>query len=122
MNVENENETFAIMEYVKSANLKGGVEIGKDEFLWDLGGVFLRFAIDVRETTVFYSHRKNQFFNIGHFHEDNCNVIGMIKDINSEDKIVQITVHPLGINFSIVDKTDMKKRNWLIVRHYYSLL
>ncbi len=122
MNVGNGDEVLAIMEYIKSANLKGSVEIGNNEFLWDLGGVFLRFAIDVRETTVFYLHRKSQLLNIGHFHEDNFNVISLINEINSEDKRVQITVHPLGDSFSIINKTDKKKRSWLIVRYYYSQL
>lgn len=106
--MENNNEINTIMEYVKSADLKGSVEIiGDDEFLWDLGGIFLHFAIDARETTVFYSRRKSQRFGFCHFHEDNC----VIKDINSEDKIVQITVHPLGDNFCIVNKSDKKKKS-----------
>ena len=54
MRVNNKDEVLAIMEFIKSANLKGNVEItGDDEFLWDLGGVFLRFLIDNGETTVF---------------------------------------------------------------------
>ncbi|MDE7395765.1 MAG: hypothetical protein K2M95_06580 [Clostridiales bacterium] len=120
MNVENENEALAIMEYVKTADLKGNVEIGKDEFLWDLGGIFLRFAIELRETTVFYSRRKSQLFGIGHFHLEHADVINTIQEINREDRIVRITVDPLGSSFCIVNKTDKKKKSWLIVRHYYS--
>lgn len=120
MNMENENDVLAIMEYVKTAKLKGSVEIGKDEFLWDLGGIFLRFTIDNLETTVIYARRKSQRFGIGHFHEDNCDVISLINEINNEDKIVQVTVHPLGSSFCIVNKTDRRKKNWVIVRHYYS--
>ncbi len=54
-----------IMEYVKSANLKGNMEIiGDDKFLWDLDGIFLSFLVDNRETTVLYSSRKNIFFKL----------------------------------------------------------
>ena len=122
MSADNKNEILTIMEYVKTADLKGSVEINKDEFLWDIGGIFLRFAIDIRETTVFYARRKSQLFGIGHFHEDNCDVISLINEINNEDKIVQITVYPLGSSFSIVNKNDKKKKSWGIVRHYYSLI
>lgn len=120
MNMENENKVLTIMEYVKTADLKGNVEIGKDEFLWDLGGIFLRFSIDIRETTVFYSRRKSQLSGIGHFHEDNCDVISLINEINNADKIVRISVHPLGSSFCLVDKTHKKKKSWVIVRYYYS--
>jgi hypothetical protein len=35
MSVNNKDEVLAIMEFIKSANLKGNVEItGDDEFLW----------------------------------------------------------------------------------------
>ena len=113
------DEVLAIMEYVKKSSLKGKVEIQDDGFIWDLGGVYLRFAIDARETTVFYAHRK-KFLWDGHFHEDNCDVISLINEINKEDKIVKITYHPLGDSFCIINKTDRKKKSWLIVRHYYS--
>ena len=63
MSVNNKDEVLAIMEFIKSANLKGNVEItGDDKFLWDLGGVFLRFLIDNSETTVLYSRRKSKLF------------------------------------------------------------
>ena len=123
MSIDNKDKVFEIMEYVKSANLKGNVEIiGEGEFLWNLGGIFLRFYIDNREATVFYSRRKSRFSEIGHFHENTCNVIDLIKDINSEDKRVHIAIGLGGSNFDIEQKTDKKKRSWLIVRHYYSEL
>jgi len=123
MSVDNKDEALVIMEYLKSANLKGNVEIiGDDEFLWDLGGIVLRFLIDNGETTVLYSRRKSQFFDIGHFHEDNCNVISLIQDINSEYKRVHIAVLFGGSNFSIEPKTEKKKKSLLFVRHYYSEL
>ena len=123
MSVNNKDEVLAIMEFIKSANLNGNVEItGDDEFLWDLGGVFLRFLIDNGETTVLYSRRKSHLFEIGHFHEDNCDVISLIQDINSEDKRVHIAVLLGGSNFSIEHKTEKKKKSWVLVRHYYSKL
>ena len=121
MSVDNNDEVLTIMKFVKSANLKGTVEIiGDDEFSWDLDGVFLRFLIDNRETTVLYSRHKRQLFEIGHFHEDNCNVISLIQDINTEDKRVHIAVLLGGSNFGIEHKTEKKKKSWLFVRHYYS--
>ena len=123
MSVNNKDEVLAIMEFIKSANLKGNIEItGDNEFLWDLGGIFLRFLIDNSETTVLYSHRKSHFFEIGHFHEDSCDVISLIQDINNEDKRVHIAVLLGGINFSIEHKTEKKKKSWVLVRHYYSKL
>ena len=123
MGVDNKDEVLTVMEFVKSANLKGNVEIiGDNGFLWDLGGIFLRFIIDSRETTVLYSRRKSHFFEIGHFHEDNCDVISLIQDINSENKRVHISVILGGSNFSIEYKTESKKKSWLFVRHYYSEL
>lgn len=122
MSPENKTEVSDIMEYVKSANLKGSLEIGENEFLWNLGGIYLRFNLDDCETTISYSRHRNQVFDIGHFHEDNNNVIDLIKNINCEDKRVQISVYLLASNFRLVDKTDKRKRNWLIIRHYYSSL
>ena len=123
MSVNNKDEVLAIMEFIKSANLKGNIEITDDnEFLWDLGGVFLRFLVDNRETTVFYSRGKSHFFEIGHFHEVNCDVISLIQDINSEDKRIHIAVLLGGSNFSIVHKTEKQKKSWVLVRHYYSEL
>ena len=121
MNADKKDEVLAIMGYVKSTDLKGNVEIGETDFWWDLGGLFLHFMIDEIETTVFYSRRKSQFFDIGHFHEDNCNVIKLIQDINSEDKRVHVAVLLGGSSIGIENKTDKKKRSWLI-RHYYSEL
>ena len=123
MSVNNKDEVLAIMEFIKSANLKGNIEITDDnEFLWDLGGVFLRFHVDNRETTVLYSRGKSHFFEIGHFHEVNCDVISLIQDINSEDKRIHIAVLLGGSNFSIEHKTEKQKKSWVLVRHYYSEL
>ena len=121
MSVDNKEEVLAVLEFVKAAQLKGTVEIISDyEFIWDLGGIFLRFLIDNRETTVLYSRRKSHLFEIGHFHEDNCNVISLIQDINSEDKRVHIVVKLGCSDFGIEYKTEKKKKNWVVVRHYYS--
>ena len=121
MSVDNKEEVLAVMEFVKSAQLKGTVEIISDnEFSWDLGGVFLRFLVDNRETTVLYSRRKSKLFEIGHFHEDNCNVISLIQDINSEDKRVHIAALLGCSDFGIEHKTEKKKKSWVLVRHYYS--
>ena len=112
-----------IVDYVKSANLKGKVEmIGDTEILWDLEGIYLRFLIDDRETTVLYSHRKNRFFEIGHFHEDNCDVINLLQDINGKDNRVHISAFLGCSNFGLEQKTEKKKKSWLFVRHYYSNL
>ena len=116
-----DNELLTIVNYVKNTSLKGNVEIISDEeFLWDLGGVFLRFLLDKRQTTVLYSRRKNRFFDIGHFHEDNDGVLNLIKDINSENKRVHITSHLLGSDFSVEDKAEKTKKSLLFIRHYYS--
>ena len=123
MSVDNEKELLAMIEFVKATKLKGTVEIISDyEFLWDLDGIFLRFFVDNNETTVSYSRRKSLLFEIGHFHEDNCDVISLIQDINSEDKRVHIAVLLGGSNFSIEHKTEKKKKSWVLVRHYYSKL
>ena len=123
MSANNKDEVLAIMEFIKSANLKGNIEITDDnEFLWDLSGVFLCFLVDNRETTVLYSRGKSHFFEIGHFHEVNCDVISLIQDINSEDKRIHIAVLLGGSNFSIEHKTEKQKKSWVLVRHYYSEL
>ena len=47
MSVEDKN--VALIEYVKSSELKGKVQIISDyEFLWDLGGISLRFLFDAQ--------------------------------------------------------------------------
>ena len=76
-----------------------------------IGGVFLRFLVDNRETTVLYSRRKSKLFEIGHFHEDNCNVISLIQDINSEDKRVHIVALLGCSDFGIEHKTKKKKKD-----------
>ena len=123
MSVNNKDEVLAIMEFIKSANLKGNVEItGDNQFLWDLDGVFLRFLIDDRETTVVYSHRKSPLFDIGHFHEDNRDVISLTQNINNGNKRVHIAVLLGNGMFSVEHKTEKKKKSWVLVRHYYSEL
>ena len=117
------DKALEIMEYVKSANLKGKVEIIDDDVvLWDLDGVCLKFLIDDGTTTILYSRRKNMLFAIGHCHEDNCDVINLIQDINSEDNMVHITVFLGSSLFAVEHKTKQKKKSWLLVRHYYSRL
>ena len=116
------NEVSSIIEYVKSTELKGNVEIVSDNcFMWDIGGIFLHFSIDDRETIIEYSKIKNRISYIGHFHEDNCNVINLIQDINNENKRVHICTF-LGSNFCVEDKLKKKKKNFLFIRHYYSEL
>nr|MBE6545757.1 hypothetical protein [Oscillospiraceae bacterium] len=80
------DKALEIMEYIKSANLKGKVEIiGEDTALWDLDGVCLKVLIDDRETTIlYYSRHKSMFFEIGHCHYDNSDVINLMKDIKFE--------------------------------------
>lgn len=120
-----EDKNVALMEYVKSTELKGKVQIISDyEFLWDLGGIFLRFLFDDQEAMIIYSRRKSNYFEIGHFHEDCCNLINLIKDINSADKRVHIAVlfYIFGSSFRIENKAKKKKKSWLIVNHYYSEL
>ena len=117
------DKALEIMEYVKSASLKGEVEIiGDNVILWDLDGVCLKFLVDDRETTILYSRRKNMFFEIGHCHEDNCDVTNLMQDINSEDNIVHITAFWGSSWFAVEHKTEQKKKSWLFVRHYYSRL
>ena len=46
-------EVFLIIRFIKSANLKGKIEIiGDTTLTWDLGGLFLQFCLDDLETTV----------------------------------------------------------------------
>ena len=121
MSTGDKDQVLAIMEFVKAANLKGNVELtGEAEFLWYLGGIFLRFLVDNRETTVLYSRHKSRFFEIGHFHEDNCDVINLVQDINREDKRVHIAVLLGGSNFGVEQKTQKKKKSCVLIRHYYS--
>ncbi len=125
MSVDDKNKDAAFMEYVRSIELKGKVEIISDyEFLWDLGGIFLRFLFDDKETTIIYSRRRSNYFEIGHFHEDSCNVISLIKDINNADNRIHIAVlfYMFGSSFCIENKAKKKKKSWLIVNHYYSEL
>lgn len=116
------DEIKPIIQYVKSTKLKGNVEIiADDQFIWDLGNLYLRFLLDNNETTVLYSKKKNQIFEIGHFHENNRDTINLIQAINEEDKRIHI-VSFFGSIFYVEDKIKKKKRSWLLVRHYYSEL
>ena len=123
MSVEDKN--VALMEYVKSTELKGKVQIISDyEFLWDLGGISLRFLFDAQEAIIIYSRCKSNCFEIGHFHEDSCNLINLIKDINNADNRIHIAVlfYMFGSTFRIENKAKKKKKSWVIVNHYYSEL
>lgn len=123
MSIKNTDEILTIMEFIKTTNLKGYVEItGEDQFIWDLGGVFLSFFVGNRETTVLYSSGKSLLGEIGHFHEDNCDVISLIQDINNEEKRVHIAVVLGSSMFSIEHQAEKKKKNWVLARHYYSEL
>ena len=113
-------EVFLIIRFIKSANLKGKIEIIGDNFTWNLGGLFLHFGLDDLETIVLYSDHKGGHSDLGHFHEDTCNVINLIQEINREDKRVHITTAFWGSSFRLEDKTKEKKKNGLFVRHYYS--
>ena len=80
------NDTLTIIEFVKSIKAKGYIEIINDyTFTWNLGGLFLHFLIDDEETTISYSRHKAHH-QIGHFHQDNYDVINLIQDINNENK------------------------------------
>ena len=117
-----QDEINAIMEYISSTNLKGRVEIGdNDSFWWHLGGVSLSFHIGSGETTIEYGRYNWKHFPIGHLHVDNSDLIQMIKEIDSESKMVEISsALPLGSSFAIIDKTRKKKKSWLLIRRYYS--
>lgn len=107
------DEIKPIIEYVKSTKLKGNVEIiSDDQFIWDLGNLYLRFLLDNHETTVLYSKKKSQIFEIGHFHEDNRDTLNLIQAINSENKRVHI-VSFFGSIFYVEDKIKKKKKSWL---------
>lgn len=92
------DEIKPILEYVKFTKLKGNVEIiSDDQFIWDLGNLYLHFLLDNRDT------------------------LNLIQAINSKNKRVHI-VSFFGSIFYVEDKIKKKKRSWLFVRHYYSEL
>ena len=121
MNVDNQDNISAIKEYVNNTNLKGCVEVKGDSIWWHLGDVILEFCIDPRETTILYYCRKKKPHYIGHFHEDHSAIIPLIQDINSEDKMVCITVNFGESNIKLISKETPKKKNRFFVRRYYSL-
>ncbi|MDE6442342.1 MAG: hypothetical protein K2L12_06300 [Clostridia bacterium] len=102
--------------------LKGKVDIGKDLLWWELGNIKLNFSVDIDETLVTYYHCKRKSKYIGHMHLDNCDLINLINDINSENKMVKITVSFLGSTFDVIDKNIKKKKSWFLVRRYYSVI
>ena len=120
---ESQNEVLTIIEYVKSANLKGSVEINRESFWWNLGDVTLVFYLGDGETIVEYYHSKHIRFNLGHLHVNTSDLMKFIQDINCENKMVKISVFiPLLISkLTIVNKTVGKKRSGLFVRRYYSI-
>lgn len=120
MDVSNQDEILSIIEYVKSAKLKGNIKIEENAFIWELGDVCLHFYIDYCETTIEYFGRKNKICSVGHFHEDNSSVVELINDINCESNMVEISVSFLGSSFNLLDKTTKKKKSWFFVRRYYS--
>lgn len=116
-------EVFLIIRFIKSANLKGKIEIiGDTTLTWDLGGLFLQFCLDDLETTVLYSDHKGGHCELGHFHEDTCNVINLIQEINREDKRVHITTS-FWVAASALKIKQRKKRKTaylfaIIIRNY----
>lgn len=121
MDIDNQDNISAIMEYVNTADLKGRVEIKENSIWWHLGDVILEFCVDPRETTVLYYCRKKKPHYIGHFHEDHSAIIPLIQDINSEDKIVCITSIFGESNIKLINKDTPKKKSRFFVRRYYSI-
>ena len=117
--MENINYKNLIFDFVKSNTLKGYVEKGDDVFDWHMGELILRFNIGTNETLVEYYHKKC-LFSIGHFHENNEGVIDTIKEINDENKVVEIKKFMFGSSFRLVLKTAKRKKNWLFTKYYYS--
>lgn len=115
-----QDEVSSIINYVKSAKLKGSVDVGEEWFWWNLGDVELYFCIDKYDTTVSYFRNGHKTILIGHFHVDNSEVVKLVQDINCESKMVQITASVLFSSFSIINKTDKKKKSWFLCRRYYS--
>lgn len=121
MKTDEQNEfILSIMNYVKTAKLKGSVKIEENQFSWYLGDIRLIFYMDLRETTVEYYRLKGKM-PIGHFHEDNSEVIKLIEDINCDGKMILITDTWLGSAIRLVDKSEKKKKSRFFVRRYYSI-
>ena len=121
MRIENKDEVLAIMEYVKSTNLKGDVDISEDDFWWNLGDIELYFSFDITETKIEYHLCKNKMIYLGHTHYNNSDVLKLIQEINDENKMLKITVTPLFSTLSVVDRTAKQKKSWFLVRRYYSI-
>ena len=119
-----DNQSFAddkeIIDHVKSMHLKGEVSFENYGFRWELGGLSLAFIFNSGETVINYYKGKGRLVEIGHTHVDNEEVINMINEINRDDKMVKITATCLGSTFRIVDRTEKRKKSWLLVRRYYS--
>lgn len=120
MDIGTQDNILSIMNYIKTVKVKGNVDIGEACFWWKLGDVELHFCIDPDETTVSYYRKGHTKTSLGHFHKDNSDVVNLIQDINSESKMIQITVSFLCSNFSIINKTAPKKKSWFLCRRYYS--
>ncbi|MGN1207746.1 MAG: hypothetical protein ACI4SP_05550 [Eubacteriales bacterium] len=120
MDNSGQDDILSIMNYIKTVNLKGKVDIEEHFFWWNLGNIELYFCIDTNETTVSYYRNGHKLHYLGHFHIDNSDVVNLIQDINSESKIIQITYSFLGSGFSVIDKTAEKKKSWFLCRRYYS--
>ena len=121
MNIDNQDNISAIIEYCNNTDLKGRVEIRGDSIWWYLGDVILEFYIDSREATVLYYCKKKKPHYIGHFHEDHSAIIPLIQDINSEDKIVCISVIFGESDVKLINKDTPKKKSRFFVRRYYSI-
>jgi len=111
-----------ILDYVRSAKMKGTVDVDDYGFTWDLGGVFFRFSVYDNQTDVDYFGDTHDDDPIGKFIKDNAEVLPFIEEINDENKMVAITKHFLDIcvTFEVVDKSTPKKQSGLFTRHYYS--
>ena len=110
----------SIIEYVKSAKLKGTISFKDYGFVWNLESLDLEFIFNNGEMVIAYYTGKNYSKSIGHEHVDNEDVIELIKEINREDKMVKITYFLGASMFDIVDKTEKRKKSWFLVRRYYS--
>lgn len=111
-----------ILDYVRSAKMKGVVDVDDYGFTWDLEGVFFRFNVYENQTDVDYFGDTHDDEPIGKFIKDNAEVLPFIEEINDENKMVAITKYFLGLctSFEVVDKSTPKKQSDMFVRHYYS--
>lgn len=119
---ERQSDVASIMDFVKSATLKGSTQIGETWFLWELGEITLHFNVEESQTTVEYFRHDDPKNAIGQIQKENSEVIGLIEAINSKDKMVFITRSLLNVcnSFAVVDKSAEKKKSGFFVRRYYS--